>query len=370
MMTSIDVALSPWETSAQVLAQNMPLEWYGIAMSVVMIIAFMLIILYMASKIFSSRTLEMAVRREFFQLAATVLLITFLMAFATTESFIIAGNKDFRDMIGGAAAEQILGKTGYQVNIFDVSYVYLLSSLKCLKSEYNRLLKLQAYEMIPRMGVSLNVMGALVPLPIPVILDLATDAWGKLMVAIMDAEEILWLSLAAYFQINFLQWIEASMVTVYLPLGILLRAFPYTRGGGAAIMGIAISLYFVYPFLLTVLFVNAPPLPDKCSVAVEIVEEEEETVKEGKKMCPADPTAIESLIEESQGNKPAGSSGYGKLISSDVGGFSQDTAGRIRLYAYFYPFVAMVGTFLFARSLTQILGGNIADIGRGMVRVI
>lgn len=369
MMADVNVVLSPWETSAQVLAQSMPLEWYGIAMSVVMIIAFILIILYMVSKVFSSRTLEMAVRRELFQLAATVLMITFLLAFTTTESFIIAGNKDIRDMIGGAAAEQILGKTGYQVNIFDVSYVYLLSSLKCLKSEYNRLLKLQAYEMIPRMGLSLNVMGAIVPLPLPVILDLATGAWGKLMLAIMDAEEILWLSLAAYFQINFLQWVEASMVTVYLPLGILLRAFPYTRSGGAAIMGIAISLYFVYPFLLTVMFVNAPPLPDKCSLAVEIVEEAE-AVKEGKKMCPADPMAIESLIEESQSKAPVGSSGYGNLLSTDVGGFSQGTAGRIRLYAYFYPFVAMVGTFLFARSLTQVLGGNIADIGRGMVRVI
>ncbi|MCX8205791.1 MAG: hypothetical protein N3H30_01020 [Candidatus Micrarchaeota archaeon] len=366
----VDVTLSPWETSAQVFAQNVPFEWISIAMSAVMIIALMLVILYMVSKIFGSRTLEATVRREFFQLGATVLLIAFLGMFSATESFILAGNKDFRDMLGGVAAEQILGKSGYQVSIFDVSYVYMVSSLKCLKAEYTKQLKAQPYEMLPRVNLGLTIIGGNYPLPLPLVIDLATGAWGKLMQAIMDAEEILWLSLATYFQINFLQWIEASMVTVYLPLGIMLRAFPYTRGGGAALMGIAISLYFVYPFLLTVLFVNAPPLPPECSIAVEIKESEDTGATEGAKMCPSDPAAIESLISGAQGNAPEGSSGFGKLISSDVGGFSPDKAGRIRLYAYFYPFVAMAGTFLFARSLTQVLGGNISDIGRGMVRVI
>ncbi len=347
---------SLWETSASNLAGNLPAGWLSIAMTVVMIIAFSLSLLYMISRVFSSRRLEMTVRKEMYQLGATIILIMFLAAFESSSALLITQDKDIRDMISEEAAQRLLGKPGFQVNIFDVSYVYFIAMTKCLKSEYEARLNDQSEEILTRMGLSTYVLGANIPLPLS---PLFISTWKSLMNSIVESENILWLSIATYFQINFLQWIEASMVAVYLPIGILLRSFPYTRGAGAAIMAVSISLYFVYPFLLNILFFSGPKLPSSCSIIAEV--EESPPAQQGKKLCPNDPSAVEEFFKQ----KSSGS-GYGSALPKmDASGFSV-----VRLYSYFFPFIAMVGTVLFARTVAQILGGNIADIGRGMVRVI
>jgi len=176
----------------------------------------------------------------------------------------------------------------------------------------------------------------------------------------MKTEENMWLALAGYFQINLLQWIEASMFAIYLPLGILLRSIPFTRGGGAAIMAIAITSYFFYPFFLGLFYFNGPQLPYTCSVDFEF--EPADPIPDESKKCPLDPTAVVSLIEgDDDDNFISGP----KIPVLDVSGMS-----RIRMYTYYYPFLAMLICVIVVRALAQILGGNISDIGRGMVRVI
>jgi len=360
MMDWIFLTTSLWETSAQTFASNLPGEWYTISLLVVTTIAFALILMYMLSKIFQFPQLESTIKRELFQLIATLLMITILLGFEKTTSFAIASGVDLRDMISEKAAEQLLGKQGYQVNVFDASYVYLISTTTCLKKSFEEAQSNEYKEMLTRMSAGVYVFGGNLPLPLS---QIFLSTWKDLMTSMMRAEDVMWLSIAAYFQINLLQWIEASMVTVYLPIGILLRSVPFTRGGGAAIMAIAISLYFVYPFLLTTLFFSGPPLPKECKVTIEVEGQPSKTVN-APKVCPSDPTAIEAYYG---GESTSGGGGEGSksLPTLDISGFQV-----VRLYAFFYPFIAMVGTLLFARSLAQVLGGNISDIGRGMVRVI
>jgi len=361
MLLTVD---SLWETSAETFAKNLPGEWLAISMTIVMIIAFFLVLLFMLSRLFAVRQLESTIKREMYQLGATVLLIMFLATFQNTSSFVIAGDHDVRTMVSEKAAEELLGKKGFSVNIFDVSYVYFVSITKCLKHDYTVQFHKQGLESITRIFLSLDVIGAQVPIPLSLIW-LQTGVWKMFMEAMIIAEEIMWLSVATYFQINFLQWIETSMVTVYLPIGILLRSVPYTRGGGAAIMGIAISLYFVYPFLLAIMFFNGPQLPGRCSVEIEESPPAPPTSFAGKKLCPADPLAVDEFLKGDSGASGSGGDTSSSTPSMDVSGM-----GVVRMYSYFFPFVAMVGTVICARTLAQILGGNIADIGRGMTRVI
>lgn len=352
-----------WDTAASNFVKNLPGGWYTTSMLVVAIIALALVLMFMISRLFQAHSLEPTIKRELFQLLATVIMITLLLGIETSSNmFLIAGNKDIRSIISEKAAEQLLGKQGYSVNIFDVSYVYFMSAQKCLKSRYQSYLDDQAQEIVTKISMSLSVIGNQIPIPLS---PLFASTWKSLMLSIMRAEDVMWLSIATYFQINFLQWVEASMVSVYLPIGILLRAVPFTRGGGAAIMSIAISLYFVYPFLLTMMFFNGPPLPPECSVSVDVEPGGGSTpTTKPPKVCPNDPTAVEAYFGGSQG-----STGAGGVATSpqamDVSGFD-----AVRMYAYYFPFVAFIGTVLFARALAQLLGGNISDIGRGMVRVI
>ncbi|MEM3363883.1 MAG: hypothetical protein QXS93_00015 [Candidatus Micrarchaeia archaeon] len=349
-----------WDTAAQNFAKNLPLEWYGASMLVVMIIALSLILIFMLSRIFQAHNLESTIKRELFQLGATVIMITLLLGIQqSVDKFLIAGNTDIRDMISEKAAEELLGKKGFEVNIFDVSYVYLISTQKCLKKTYEGYLNDQTAEILSRLSASFDVLGNQIPMPLA---PLFIPFWKSLMTSIMRAEDVMWLSIATYFQINFLQWIEASMATVYLPIGILFRSIPFTRGAGAAIMAIAISLYFVYPFLLTILFFNGPPLPPVCAVSVTAPEEGGGTAAKPPKVCPNDPTSVEAYFSTGGG---AGGTAGSLVQKIDVSGFD-----AVRMYAYYFPFVAFVGTVIFGRSLAQVLGGNISDIGRGMVRII
>ncbi|MFA5106484.1 MAG: hypothetical protein WC506_06015 [Candidatus Micrarchaeia archaeon] len=47
-----------------------------------------------------------------------------------------------------------------------------------------------------------------------------------------------------------LDFIEKQMLAIFLPIGILLRSFPFTRSAGGALLALVFGLYFVYPVTL------------------------------------------------------------------------------------------------------------------------
>lgn len=74
------------------------------------------------------------------------------------------------------------------------------------------------------------------------------------MFPIMDLLSILGMGIGAgmgmfWAQIFVLSFIRIKLITM-LPIGIALRAFPYTRGAGAAIIALVVGLYVVYPLMV------------------------------------------------------------------------------------------------------------------------
>ncbi|MBN2121649.1 hypothetical protein JW721_01145 [Candidatus Micrarchaeota archaeon] len=65
-----------------------------------------------------------------------------------------------------------------------------------------------------------------------------------------------------------LQYIRENMLTVFLPIGIILRTFHFTRGIGALFISLAIAFFFIYPtvvFMMDSSFMEAnagPALPE------------------------------------------------------------------------------------------------------------
>ena len=62
--------------------------------------------------------------------------------------------------------------------------------------------------------------------------------------------------------ITFVALIGSAMLTLFLPLGVLLRAFYFTRGIGSLFIAIAIGFYFIFPYLFIITdpgFVKLPP---------------------------------------------------------------------------------------------------------------
>ncbi len=348
-----------WYSSIDYMVQNLPGGWFTMSLSVISIILFVLALLYMASKLFSVPTLDRKIKEEFFQLGATVIILLILLSLETTQGLFLGSNVLVEDMMSRMSGFYIVGGENDALNPFDVAYVYLISSLDCIKEEMKQSSEyVNERETFMFLSLTAVLDGASIPIPLRNIF-VWTDYWNDILDKYVKTEENMWLALAGYFQINLLQWIEASMFAVYLPLGILLRSIPFTRGGGAAIMAIAITSYFFYPFFLGLFYFNGPQLPSTCNVDIEF---EPPPIPDEEKKCPLDPTAVVSLIEGEDDD--AFVSGP-KIPVLDVSGMS-----RIRMYTYYYPFLAMLICIIVVRALAQILGGNISDIGRGMVRVI
>jgi len=348
-----------WYSSTQQMLQNLPGGWFSLSLLVVSVILLVLALLYMVSKIFSVPTLDRKIREEFFQVGATLMIIFILVGVETTGGLILGTNQSLDDMLSSMSGYYVVGKSNMGVNPFDVAYVYLVSSMDCLKKEFKSSVdsvnEKETWLMFSASGTVLTVN---LPIPIKTIL-VGAGLWDDIISEYVRAEENMWLALAGYFQINLLQWIEASMFAIYLPLGILLRSIPFTRGGGAAIMAIAITSYFFYPFFLALFYFNGPQLPGTCSVDFEV---EKAPIPEEQKKCPLDPTAVESLIE---GDSESNVNSAPRIPVLDVSGMS-----RVKMYTFYYPFLAMLVCIIVVRAISQILGGNISDIGRGMVRVI
>ncbi len=67
--------------------------------------------------------------------------------------------------------------------------------------------------------------------------------------ALLSSATILLISVSAQFYL--LKFIEITGLSLFFPLGILLRAIPATRSMGGALIALVFSMYFVYPLILS-----------------------------------------------------------------------------------------------------------------------
>ena len=58
--------------------------------------------------------------------------------------------------------------------------------------------------------------------------------------------------IAAIAQITVLKFIEAGVLSILLPAGVVCRSFPFTRQFGSALIAIALGLFIIYPLMLVV----------------------------------------------------------------------------------------------------------------------
>jgi hypothetical protein len=75
------------------------------------------------------------------------------------------------------------------------------------------------------------------------------------------ANKIVSIMMSLNSQMFVLQYIKENMLAVFLPLGIILRAFHFTRGIGGFFIALSLSLYFIYPTVLFLMDAGYMPPP-------------------------------------------------------------------------------------------------------------
>ena len=151
-----------------------------------------------------------------------------------------------------------------------------------------------------------------------------------------------------------LSYIQINMLHVFLPLGIILRSFKFTRGVGALFIGIAIGFYFIFPVIFVLLdpgFV-ATPLPESPAVSPN-------------QYCYPTMSFATSVY-----NTMVTESGVGTGMDTLSRNNLANSLGQVYLSLVLHPLISLFITLVFVRYIISILGGDAYSMMKMVSKVI
>jgi len=152
----------------------------------------------------------------------------------------------------------------------------------------------------------------------------------------------------------FALYVKNTMLSLFIPIGILLRSFHFTRGAGALFLGIGIGLYFLFPVFYILLdpgFVKVDTPPD-VSGGISLLQ---------RTVCyPTMSAAITMVNTNAQSSSAAGLSA-GRL---------RDNLALAYVALILHPMVALFLTLAFVRYIMVIFGGDTYALMRMVSKVI
>ncbi len=345
-------------------------DWELISIIAVMLSSLISAIMIMVSRMFSLPTLEQWAKAELVFSFSTVILLMFLI-------FVIGFIEPLLMQIVQAMTEFNFGQYyGYVPDLtpsgepvlMDYSLAYMNSVFLCIKDIFKLLLKLN-FPLELASSLSVDVF----------MFDLITGwAFKGPVQTIRNITNYMTFTLFIYYIfIHMMRFMKATALTIFIPLGIVLRQFPPTRGSGAFILAFAIGFYLVFPFSY-ILVTNVVPQTFACPVLPEF-EGLDQLTTHG---IGNPDKAFEMMLwtQSHQSGFMATLSG----ISTYIGGFDMDPANVIPDAAEFtggrlagfsinlccLPFLALIITMSFVLSSTNLFGANLPEIGRGFIKLI
>lgn len=313
---------------------------------------FLAVFLDMVSRAFSLQALSMWVKSEYAQVAVTFLII--LMAFLIFGNGVEPG---IGEEIAMEATAAVAAETG-NIAIRDAAELHVNNPTEIAKSYIKgTVVKCQA-------DIYLGIF----------ILDLLAEPGSSLMLEVRGVESIgggfflggivstlhylaasiVYLGVFEYVQYYLLTFSYYTMLSVFLPIGLVLRAFPFTRGAGGLIVAVALGFAFVFPVTYILVMAMMPSLGTDCS-SVDV---------------PVDSADIPSWFNagEIKDNMLRIQAEQGRMNLS-VEGIRAKIA-LLYLQAFFYPMVVLIVTFTFIRQTGSLFGSDLAEIGRGIIKIV
>jgi len=155
----------------------------------------------------------------------------------------------------------------------------------------------------------------------------------------------------------------------FFSIGVALRAFPPTRGAGAYVMALAIGLYFVFP--LCYILISSMGTNYAQSMIASF---DPSKVGDSQFMCSVPEVYNVTSLGCGSENRPlqmieilqANEEELTSLMNLDIDSFIKHIAFAICLF----PMICLVALLTFVLNTTNLFGGNIPEIGRGLVKLI
>ena len=151
-----------------------------------------------------------------------------------------------------------------------------------------------------------------------------------------------------------LSYIQINMLHVFLPLGIILRSFKFTRGVGALFIALAIGLYFIFPVIFVLLdpgFV-ATPLPESPAIPPN-------------QYCY--PTmGFATTVYNTMVTESGVGTGMDNLSLNNLA----NSLSQVYLSLVLHPLISLFITLIFVRYMMTILGGDAYAMMKMVSKVI
>jgi len=360
-----DCSCRPCRTSAECLtrtftigaAPGIPSPWVMIAFIAALISLLAASLVFAMGYVLNLQNVRHIGRAELMQAVASLILIALLFGAAWVEEPLVQMLESRTQVIAGSIFRP---GQNLAVNPFDVSYAFLMKLIACSEKGYRSVYSAS----ISSEFLSATTLSVTTRFPFLGIKGLSEDVFRLIpgiSARVADneymADEYTQLLIILYGQMALFKFIETSMFSIFLPIGILLRAFPPTRGAGAVLIALSIAFYMVLPLTYTVLASSAPSAMPGCgALTVQMT-----GATKIQKACPAAPSSAMGMIGQATEGLDTSSAAMAGIKSS---------ATNIRYYAFLYILIALGVAFIFARSVSPILGADISEIGRSMLRLI
>ena len=218
---------------------NPTVAWILPAFILLLISTIIIVIVYYLSKIIEDPKMSSWANNELYQILATaVMMIMLIVLFLMIDTLI-------RDNANPTYTPPSQEGTSY--SLVETALFYSQSIKASLTWEF----------------IFLNYFSSVIHLVKSIGINLPFTLWGAFtslnQIFEYITQPIGWLNMilgGALFEWilkeKLLCFIMTDMLTLFLPLGILLRCFPLTRSAGGGLIAIAIGFFFVYPYMLNI----------------------------------------------------------------------------------------------------------------------
>lgn len=341
---------------------SMPGSWANMGLLAVLICLFSNILIFLAGMALESENLKRYARSEFLQVTASALMIFLaveLLYTLTSPPPDYLGISAF-DLMGsvlgnGASAVDCAAVAGGKFYIWQ-GYGNLgsgpLGAFKCKVQEKINALD-RAYNNVVETNMPLEQMTSICInlFGVPVYCgDWDLSLHNEVEKSHLIATKIISLLMPLHAQFVLAEYIQKNMLAVFLPVGLVLRILPFTRGVGGLFIALAIGFYFIFPtfFLLT-----DPTFVKQDASQRNMLQGVCFTGFKGSAVLMAGVLSSTAISSQSA------------LSSASA----EEMVYQITIGTMFFPFIALVITLIFVRAVTPILGGDLGELMRMVTRL-
>ncbi len=211
---------------------NLSERWIELSVIAILFSVSIIAFSYMVSIPLGAAKVQAWAKNELYQtFGSAVIIILFFFAFQTVDTLV---NEQFG---GGAGSDSITSAIDYAYNmkmwlITEYTAVIVMNGVLAIISSLT-------VNLSPGKIAGIHFSGATIAKPFMDALNIILRA---LIMAIgsWQIKEVL------------LCFAKREMLAVFMPVGILLRSFPFTRKAGGAMIAVALAFYFVYPIMLNI----------------------------------------------------------------------------------------------------------------------